>query len=196
MNPRASRRSCLLLLLLFAPAAPSAAAEPEPAWSLGADLVFSTIESARVPGGFGLDQTARGAGLRAGRALGPVWRLEANVSVAEHATAQPDATLRLARATLEATRLFRPGRPFRPWLLAGAGWWHVGTLAGDLPCDAEGPGAVLAGGWELQLRGRLWLHGAARAEAVRWQGGPSLPAPMFDHWRASSQVVAGLTITL
>lgn len=197
MNPLAPRL-CLALLLLLAPATPSLAATPAAAgaWSLGADVVFSTVESSRVPGGFGLDQTARGLGLRAGRALGDGWRLEANLSVAEHHTSQPDATLRLTRATLEAVRRFRPGRPARPWLSAGAGWYHVGTHTGDLPCAADGPGVALAAGWELRLRPRLWLHGAAGLEAVRWQGGPSLPAPMFDHWRASSQVAAGVTILL
>ncbi len=202
MNPLASRLALAWLLLpLLATGAPAAVAAPAAlpatgAWSLGADVVFSTVESARVPGGFGLDQTARGLGLRVGRELDPRWRLEANVSVAEHATSQPDATLRLTRATLEAVRRFRPGGPVRPWLAAGAGWFQVGTHAGDLPCTADGPGVVLAAGWEVRLHPRLWLHGAARGEAVRWQGGPSLPTPLFDHWRASSQVTAGLTILL
>lgn len=197
--------ACLALglaLAFLAPAAPARATDaagaplPPRAWSLGADIVFSTVEPARVPDGFGLDQTARGLGLRAARALDERWRLQADVSVSDHATSQPDDTVRLTRATLEAECRFRAGRPLRPWVLAGGGWFHAGSRAGAAPCDADGPGLVLGAGWQLRLHGPLHLRGSLRTEAVRWRGGPLEPAPMFDRWRFSSEVVAGITIDM
>jgi len=200
------RRLIMTAALLAVVGAGQAQAQaPERRWLLGLDAVSGTIDDNELTEDIVINQKANGLGLQLGYLLKPWFMLRVSAIAVDHETSDPDVTIRIGGATLDAMFLFRDGQPFRPYLFAGLGGYEAASQQAALVYDIRGPGAAFGAGAHLRLGDCATLHGALRVESINWEkagatweqpGGAIEVAAPIDEEGWASKVMLGVGIWL
>ncbi|NNE44941.1 MAG: hypothetical protein HKN12_12100, partial [Gemmatimonadetes bacterium] len=65
--------------------------------------------------------------------------------------------------------LFRPGQPFRPYLVGGVGGFSMGSRQDNLDFEVNGPGITLGTGFAYFVSERFALDFALRGDFINWE---------------------------
>ena len=162
------KRLVILMLLLFAAASLQAGERfPNGRWSLGLDAAGGFIDGGDQAD-LAVEEQGSGPAVRVGFLLRPTLQIRLHSSSTEHATSLDDVMLSYDGATFDVVYLFRPGRPFRPYLSGGAGGYIVTSQQDALTFESEGFSAVFGAGFHFQLNRRLGLHAQGRLVTINW----------------------------